>query len=1009
MEIRGLAHASSGHWGGGDMTKLALILFGAPRIERDGTPVTVDTRKAVALLAYLVVTRQPQRRDRLADLLWPEYDQERARATLRRTLSALNAAIAGDWLLVSRETVGLNPHAPIWSDVETFREHLSACPRPQQQPGQVSDECLSSLTEAADLYVDHFMAGFTLRDSPDFDDWQFLQREELQRELAGALEALVAGHSAAGNFDTAIGLARRRLALDRLHEPAHCALMELYSRAGRRAAALQQYRECVHVLDRELGVAPLDSTTRLYEAIKEQRLPLTPGPGSDQPHAAVVAQSSAVSPGRGSVAEHAPASAAARAPERYPLRGRAAEWGALMRAYSTVGTDGRVAILDGEAGIGKTRLAEEFLAHVRMRGATVISGRCYEGEAQLAFGAVGAALRGALAQPVVAGRLDAVPDVWLAEVARLAPELLHRGMKLPPPAELDSPGAQGRFFEGVRSALLDFCGGPGGPPGILFIDDVHWADNASIELLTYLVRRMRDYPLLLLLSWRHDEAAQSRRLRLLLADAQRSEAATVIPLSRLALDDVRELARASGAAGGTPTEELTRRLHHETEGLPLFVVEYLAALANGALSSNERNWVLPGGVRDLLSSRLSAVSETGWQVLTAAAAMGRSFEFETVREVSGRSEEETVAALEELIAHGLVEEVAGRAGALTYDFRHDKTRALVYDDTSLARRRLLHRRIAESLLARSRGARDPGSLAGQIAAHFAAAGNDAEAAAHYKLAGERARTLYAHAEALAHLKSALALGHPQEATLHEAIGDLHTLLGEYRAALTSYEAAAALTDVDQCARLDCKLAGVYARRGEWELSESHIVDALDAWGEDGPAGDRARALADLSLIARHRGRLDQAADLAREALDLATEAGDARALAQAHNVLGMLANGQRQFDQALEHLVRSLSLAERLDDATIRIAALNNLSLVHAARGDAQTARALAETALQLCATHGDRHREAALYNNLADLLRASGDLEGAMAHLKTAVVIFAEIGAEAGTPQPEIWKLTEW
>ncbi len=993
------------------MAKLALFLFGAPRIERDGTPVAVDTRKAVALLGYLAVTRQPQRRDRLADLLWPEYDQPHARATLRRTLSTLNAALAGDWLEVNRETIGLSEGAPIWSDVAAFHERLSPCPEHKDQPERVCPACMPRLVEAVALYTDHFMAGFTLRDSPDFDDWQFFQREGLQRDLASALERLAKAFAAEGNFDAAIGAARRWLTLDRLHEPAYCALMSLYARAGQRAAALRQYRECVHVLDRELGVAPLESTTRLYESIKEQQIPRpsgasTPDTAAASPSSSTEASDSVPAP------DPSPAVGVARTHDILPLRGRKAEWSALEQAYAAVRSDGRVAILDGEAGIGKTRLAADFVALARQRGATVIEARCYEGEARLAFGAVGATLRGALAQADIAARLSSIPAVWLAEAARLAPELAQRGVKLPPPTPLNSPGAQAYFFEGVRRTLFDLLGGHGArPSGILFIDDMHWADNASIELLTYLARRMRDYPILLLLCWRHDEAMQNRRLRLLLADSQRSDSATMIALSRLGPRDIRELVHASQPAGGAPSEELARRLHEETEGLPLFVVEYLTAMAQGVLSTNDREWALPGGVRHLLQSRLNGVGETAWQILTAAAAIGRSFEFETVREASGRSEDETVAALEELIAHGLVKEVAGRPEALTYDFSHDKVRTLVYDDTSLARKRLLHRRIAEALVARTRNTREPGQFAGQIADHFAAAGRDAEAADYYKLAGERARTLYAHAEALAHLKLALALGHPQGAVLYEAIGDLHTLLGEYKAALTSYEAAAALAgdDPNHCARLDCKLGNVYARRGEWELAESHVDGALTSWGDEGPVADRARAYSDLSLIARNRGQLDRAKKLAEQALALANLAGDTRALAQAHNVLGMLANGQRQFDTALEHLERSLALAEQLHDATVRIAALNNLALVQAARGDTLAARALVETALRLSATQSDRHREAALHNNLADLLRASGDIEAAMAHLKTAVVIFAEIGAEAGTPQPEIWKLTEW
>src|SRR5262249_7555141 len=146
------------------------------------------------------------------------------------------------------------------------------------------------------------------------------------------------------------------------------------------------------------------------------------------------------------------------------------------------------------------------------------------------------------------------------------------------------------------------------------------------------------------------------------------------------------------------------------------------------------------------------------QVLNAAAAIGRSFDFETVRAASGRSEEETIGALEELIRHGLVAEVEGREAdgpaavypGPRYDFSHEKLRGLVYEETSLARRRLLHRRIGEAFAARIRGHQEGEAMYGLIAHHLQLAGQDGDAAEYFKLAGDHARGLYANAEALAH-------------------------------------------------------------------------------------------------------------------------------------------------------------------------------------------------------------------------------------------------------------------
>src|SRR2546423_3474424 len=178
------------------MSELALFLMGSPRIERDGIVLNVDTRKATALIAYLAVTKQPQSRDSLAALLWPEYDQAHARATLRRTLSALNKALAGPWLQIERETIVLDWQHDFWLDVDEFRTQLASCRSHQHPPAFVCDACLEALNRVATLYTADFMAGFALQDSVNFDDWQFYQADGLRHDFAAALEQLVQGYSA---------------------------------------------------------------------------------------------------------------------------------------------------------------------------------------------------------------------------------------------------------------------------------------------------------------------------------------------------------------------------------------------------------------------------------------------------------------------------------------------------------------------------------------------------------------------------------------------------------------------------------------------------------------------------------------------------------------------------------------------------------------------------------------------------------------------------------------------
>ena len=346
------------------MPRATVLLLGAPRIEHGGEPIEVDTRKAVALVAYLVVTRRRHARDALAGLLWPEYNQTRARAALRRTLSSLGRARAEGWLEVDRESVDLD-RSKVWVDVDRFRELLAECRGHGHPEGEVCPECLPPLSGAVALYRDDFLAGFALRDSAAFDDWQFFQSEELRRELAGALERLSRGHGALEEWEQAVSYGRRWLALDPLHEPAHRWLMQLYAWAGQRAGALRQYRECVRVLEEELGVSPLEETTRIYESIKENDLPPPP----------VFSQDLALAPRveeRGSPEGHP-------FPHDEPLVGREEEWGSLLRAYEAAGTGGHAVVLEGEADIGKTRLGEEFLAHAARRGSATVAARCDTG------------------------------------------------------------------------------------------------------------------------------------------------------------------------------------------------------------------------------------------------------------------------------------------------------------------------------------------------------------------------------------------------------------------------------------------------------------------------------------------------------------------------------------------------------------------------------------------------------------------------------------------------------
>jgi len=209
------------------MSIYQVYLFGAPRLEFEGQQVAIDTRKALALLAYLLLSGEPQSRDTAAALFWPESDQSSARAALRRTLSTLRSALNEDLVDFGREIIAIQPGDDLWCDVTAFRALLADCLTHSHPADQVCERCLTPLQEAAELYKGDFMSGFSLRDSPAFDDWQFFEADRLRRELATALERLAGVHGDQNDFQTALDYARRWLALDLLNEAAHRTLILL--------------------------------------------------------------------------------------------------------------------------------------------------------------------------------------------------------------------------------------------------------------------------------------------------------------------------------------------------------------------------------------------------------------------------------------------------------------------------------------------------------------------------------------------------------------------------------------------------------------------------------------------------------------------------------------------------------------------------------------------------------------------------------------------------------------
>lgn len=352
------------------MHDLSITLFGSPQIKRGDEHLSIQRRKDLALLIYLVSASQPQSRDTLATLLWQDQTQTEARSNLRKSLSRLKSLLGEEVLVVAQNEAGINPKIALYLDTAQFHLQLNQF----RQHGHLKKgpdlhlcaECQKALEEAAGLYCADFLQGFSVPDSPTFDEWQFFQSEGLRQNLAEVLEHLTWQFTSAGNYLTAIEYCRRWLSLDRLHEPPHRQLMLLYALSGQHAAALRQFDECARLLRDELSAEPEAETLELYEVIRKKRPPdmVKAFGGSPRPGTTQIRSSS-----------HSSAKPINNLPiPPNPFVGREKELSEIFNMLEEASC--RLLTLLGPGGSGKTRLAVQ-VASITNTGSTFRDGVCF--------------------------------------------------------------------------------------------------------------------------------------------------------------------------------------------------------------------------------------------------------------------------------------------------------------------------------------------------------------------------------------------------------------------------------------------------------------------------------------------------------------------------------------------------------------------------------------------------------------------------------------------------------
>lgn len=683
----------------------------------DRSVATLHASRLQSLLAYLALHADRfHTRQHLAFVFWPDTSESQARNNLRQLLHQLRRALPEieRFIAIDARGVGWRQNALVSLDVFDFELALGRAEEAERATDLAA--CRSALEQALNIYKGDLFPGC-------YDDWIAPERERLRNRWLLALTSLVRLLEARHEVDAAIGYAQHLARHDPLDEDAARTLMRLFAEKGDRARALRVYHECSSTLSRELGVSPGPATREIYERLLRM-----------DPHQS----ENGVPP---------PTPATARS-----LIGRQREWALLQGEWRLAsGESPRVVLISGEAGIGKSRLAEDFVAWARSQGGATASTRAYAAEGQLSLAPVTDLLRSDNVRP----NLERLGPVWLTEVTRLLPELTAAYPTLGRPEPISESGQRQRFFESLARAVL-----AAPAPLLLVIDDLQWCDQETIEWLHFLLRFDPRARLLLIGTVRADEIAPRHPLNTLLRHLR-----SVVDVLELVLQplDAAETARlASQVVGRELDAEAALRLFRETEGNPLYVLEMVRAeVERSALQSSPIDWIterpsvespaLPPRVHDVIAGRLAQISEPAREILGLAAAIGREFRLDVLVQAARRDEDSAVRALDELWHKRIVRE----QGANAYDFTHDKLREVAYDQIGAPHRWRIHREIARAL--EMLHADDLDVVSGEIAAHYERTGMAEQAISYYQRAAAVAQRVYAYENAIGLLSRARAL------------------------------------------------------------------------------------------------------------------------------------------------------------------------------------------------------------------------------------------------------------
>jgi DNA-binding SARP family transcriptional activator/Flp pilus assembly protein TadD len=891
---------------------LQVQLLGNFHLVYDDQPVLgLDTPRKQSFFAYLLLNRDsPQSRQQLAFTFWPDSAESQARTNLRNLLYKVREdfPLTDDFLDVKPKSLWWKGEAPVTIDLDQFNEAVQRA----DQANQAGDPkgYQRALEEAVQFYAGDLLPGC-------YEDWIIPERDRLNQAYLGVLEELIELLDAEGDYSGAIRHARELLQQDPLRESTSRTLMELHALKGDTARAIKVFHGLADTLEKELGLEPSHSTLDLYEKLLARDIDLV---GEKPPRVTEKAVS---------------------------LVGRDQESITLQKIWQEERDQPHLILIKGEAGIGKTYLAENFLRWTRRQGIKDLTTRSYPSEGELAYTPLISLLRNDL----INTRLKSLETPWLVELSRLLPELKEEYPDLPDPEELSESWQRGRMFEACARALLS-----GADRMVILLDDLHWFDHESLAWLRYMIEFKSNTKLLFVGNIRSEELSPDNPLTALIRDLKGKGLVTEIELD--SLNQEATISLAAKLWGDELDEASAELLFQETEGNPLFVVEVVRSGYLKDRPDPEEGMKIPPKIQAVIQSRLGMLSPTARELTDLASLVGREFDYDLLFRASDLEENTVLGGLDELWGRRVIRD-QGQKG---YDFSHEKFREVIVQDLSPHRKKHFHRKIAEALESIHQDRLE--KVASELAHHYKEEGRKDKALHYLILAGGEARRVYARQNAVEYYQEAIDFLEDKESSQAIQVywdwGNSLFKMANYQKAEEAFHAMGDAARVNGDTQMESvswlELGKVQDRQGDFQR-------ALES-------AEKARA------VAEKNNHEEQKAD-------------------------AILLKGQQHYrlgeaDQAETYINEALKIHQKRKDSFSVGRCLNLLGLAHDVRGQFQEARQYKEQAIEVFNGIPGRHSKWWIGNvtlNLANSANLGGEYQKAVDLYQKALEIMKEIG----------------